>query len=224
MRNGYQRLPPEALQLWFAVEDVPLSPAAKIVRDACMTAAAADTPRTSLNRALVRQKQRARPWLYARLSDWLNQSDVLQAARRHGAYWALKKWQAAAVAMRNGASPHAALGMHRPGRRAGHQVWIAATYSRSTDTGAINVKCVSPGGFSMYQDAAFIFEHHRRAGNSVKAAMDDTVAEFSAVHGGGMDERDVRRWRKDLKVAELAPDELDVQCASVRWKIINGFY
>lgn len=73
-----------------------------------------DNPRKALNRS-VANLRRHRPDAFYKLHLWLERPEVLNKAKRGGAYWAWKIWKQASIAIHRGVPAHRAFGMNEAG-------------------------------------------------------------------------------------------------------------
>jgi hypothetical protein len=231
MRNGYQRLPLEVVQFWYAVENVPRTPEAEIVYTVCMDVMRKTAeeppgfnPRKEFNLRLTRRRQRS-SHLYWRFLEWLIRGEVSRAARKGGSYWAYRKWFDATWRLIKGAKPHAAFDMDKPGRRRQHTYPIVTTYRQSLPgRGSADVTVRSPSGFRLYQDAGILFEYYKKIEKRTSKAALAAVADDFAPVIDGLVETEVRRGSKSVAAKSYRDVDLICEADLIRWKAQNSAY
>lgn len=174
-------LPQGALELWVALDSGP--PAAQQVCAAVMDALQSPNPRTTFNNRMRGLRSRSSRPLHA-VRDWLKEPDTERRASQNGAYWALRKWQRALDRMIDNAEPaHKAFGGDKRGRRSGQ-------------------------GFTHAERAAIYSEYRSRAGVALNKALGEYAAQGQPPTANLVDERDVRRARRGLRLTGLTLSEI----------------
>lgn len=173
-------LPLGVLELWAALDSGPA--AAQQVCAAVMDALQSSNPRITLNKHMRGLRSRKSRPLHA-VRDWLKEPDTQIQASKHGAYWALRKWQCALDRMIDNAEPaHKAFGGDKQGRRSGQ-------------------------GFTHAERAAIYSEYRSRGGVSLNKALGEYTSQAPA-SDPDINERDLRRARKGLRLKELTLSEI----------------
>jgi hypothetical protein len=153
-------------RFWLAMDSVPHPAAALAARIVVFNALVASKPRGAFNLGIRRLKQRRKTLQSLRV--WLEQPEVIAAARRCGAHWARLEWQKAIIRMMDGTPAHVAFGMDRAGR-------------------------LENTGFSHCDNISAYVEHRVRTGSSFKSVMSDVR---SVLKNRAPDERTIRWARK----------------------------
>lgn len=114
--SGYQQLPRYFITFSMLTKGMTSAPDVATILGSIEKAIRSPTPRTALNRALTRI-HRYRPTGIRQLIDWITSEKFVATLRAKGAWWAMPLCVEAFEKMSQGMTPHAALGMHLPGRR-----------------------------------------------------------------------------------------------------------
>ena len=114
--SGYQQLPRYLVQFSILTRGMACSDDVAAILTAIEKAVSAPTPRTTLNRALTRLHKH-RPTGMRQMITWVASPKVVATLRSKGAWWTHPLCIEAFEKMSHGMTPHAALGMHLPGRR-----------------------------------------------------------------------------------------------------------